>query len=224
MRVVSFLGGCFFLFSLQLIAISSSENITEVYKEKQQVNVFYHISKQWGGHDMVENQQCEDTDCRWYYDEHINKLQNKFDISVSNITSNNDNSINNNSPNNDSTNNINSNSNSNSSSSSFSYSNISNNPITTVAVYNVHLLLQAHVSKIPLNCLWRTNLTMATSEEAHIRYHHLFDKTFPNFDGNSTNSPNSTVQRIYSTAYLPKSGFLEGHNFTYLIKAGTYGK
>ena len=219
MRVASFLGGCFFLFSLQLIDTSSSENIAEVYKDKQQVNVFYHISKQWGGHDMVENQQCEDTDCRWYYDEHINKLQNKFDISVSNILdiNSNDNISNNN--------NINSSSNnsSSSSSSSSSHSNISYNPITTVAVYNVHLLWQSHVSKIPLNCAWRTNLTMATSEEAHIRYHHLFDKTFPNFDGNSTNSPNSTVQRIYSTAYL-KSGFLVGHNFTYLIKAGTYGK
>lgn len=99
------------------------------------------------------------------------------------------------------------------------------NPKITVAVYNAHSLWAKFASKVPLNCAWRTNLTMAISEESSVRYHHLFNSTFPNFDGFSTNSPYSTVQRVHKGAYLRKADLKEEiNNFTYLIKAASYGK
>lgn len=99
------------------------------------------------------------------------------------------------------------------------------NPVTTVAVYHAHSLWAKFASKVPLNCAWRTNLTMAISEESSVRYHHLFNNTFPNFDGYSTYSPHSSVQRIYKGAYLQRTDLREEtYNFSYLIKAASYGK
>ena len=99
------------------------------------------------------------------------------------------------------------------------------NHVTTVAVYNAHSLWAKFASRVPLNCAWRTNLTMAISEESSVRYHHLFNSTFPNFDGYSTNSPHSSVQRIHLRAYLQRADFREEmYNFSYLIKAASYGK
>lgn len=100
----------------------------------------------------------------------------------------------------------------------------SNSPIITAAVYNVHSLWRKHAARAPLNCAWRTNITLATSEESTIRYHHLFNSTFPNFNGFSTNHPSSAIQRIHVGALLNPSDFRENmHNFSYLIKAGSYG-
>lgn len=94
----------------------------------------------------------------------------------------------------------------------------------TVAVYNVHSLTNKHGSRIPLNCAWKTNITLATSEESFARYHHLFNMTFPNFNGYSTNHPNSAVQRIHWGAMLRPSDFGENmYNYSYLIKAASYG-
>lgn len=94
----------------------------------------------------------------------------------------------------------------------------------TAAVYNVHSLAHKYGSRIPLNCAWRTNITLGTSEESVTRYHHLFNTTFPNFDGYSTNHPSSAVQRIHTGALLNPSDFGEKmHNFSYLIKAASYG-
>jgi hypothetical protein len=99
------------------------------------------------------------------------------------------------------------------------------NPTITAAVYNVHSLRKKFLASAPLNCAWRTNVTLATSEEATIRYHHLFNATFPNFNAFSTNNPNSAIQRIHSGAHLHSADFTKNMlNFSSLIKAGSFGK
>ena len=96
--------------------------------------------------------------------------------------------------------------------------------ILTAAVYNVHELYAKNSIRVPNNCDWRTNLTLATSEESSVRYHYLFNRTFNNFDGYSTISPNSSVQRVYQDAYLRPDDFVTKiNNFSYLIKAGSFG-
>ena len=103
--------------------------------------------------------------------------------------------------------------------------NSKNKEILTAAIYNVHSLPAKEVIRGPTNCDWRTNLTLATSEEAAVRYHHLCKNKFRTFDGYSTVSPNSNVQRVYDQAFLSPSDFYsEMHNFSYLIKAGSFGK
>jgi len=72
----------------------------------------------------------------------------------------------------------------------------------TVALYNIHSLWERHRVRYPLNCAWPTNLTLASSEESHARFHGLFNASFGNFDGSSTTHPASSVQRIYDAAYL----------------------
>lgn len=99
-----------------------------------------------------------------------------------------------------------------------------NSPVVTAAVYNVHSLQKKFFASTPLNCAWRTNITLATSEEAALRYHHLFNATFPNFNAFSTNNPSSAIQRIHTGAYLNPSDFTKNmHNFSSLIKAGSFG-
>ena len=99
-----------------------------------------------------------------------------------------------------------------------------NKQILTAAVYNVHELYAKNSLRVPTNCDWRTDMTLATSEESSVRYHYLFNRTFNNFDGYSTISPHSDVQRVYHDAYLrPKDFIQEMHNFSYLIKAGSFG-
>lgn len=96
--------------------------------------------------------------------------------------------------------------------------------ILTAALYNVHDLYAKNSSKFPTNCDWRTNVTLATSEESSVRFRYLFNRIFNNFDGFSTISPQSDIQRVYQDAYLRPSDFVqEMHNFSYLIKAGSYG-
>lgn len=43
---------------------------------------------------------------------------------------------------------------------------------------------------------------MATSEESMTRFHAIFDDSFPHFDGTSTTSPNTDVQRVYEDAAM----------------------
>jgi hypothetical protein len=93
----------------------------------------------------------------------------------------------------------------------------------TVAVFHVHSLKDKLNSRYPLNCDWRTNLTLGCSEESGVRYGHLFNSTFPNFDGYSSYHPLSTVQRIQQAAYFTHSDLRPNpHNFSYLIKAASY--
>lgn len=107
---------------------------------------------------------------------------------------------------------------------SFISETVSSSPIVTAAVYNIHSLWRKHAARAPLNCAWRTNITLATSEESTVRYHHLFNSSFPNFNGYSTNHPSSAIQRIHVGAFLNPTDFRENmHNFSYLIKAGSYG-
>lgn len=99
----------------------------------------------------------------------------------------------------------------------------------TVTMYNIHSLWRSQKKHYPLNCLMRTDLSLATSEESmkHRSHSELFPKSFPNFDGYSTTSPLSSVQRIYKEAYLNET-VVNFHTknsmrpFDKLIKAGTY--
>lgn len=99
----------------------------------------------------------------------------------------------------------------------------------TVAMYNIHSLWRKQKKHYPPACSMRTDLNLATSEESmkHRSHSELFPKSFPNFDGFSTTSPSSSVQRIYSEAYLNES-IVNFHTqnsmrqFGKLIKAGTY--
>ena len=98
-----------------------------------------------------------------------------------------------------------------------------NHHVVTVAVFHVHSLKEKLNSRYPLNCDWRTNLTMGCSEESGIRYGHLYNSTFPNFDGYSTYHPLASVQRIQKTAFFKEDELRPNpHNFSYLIKAGSY--
>jgi hypothetical protein len=103
--------------------------------------------------------------------------------------------------------------------------NSKNKEILTAAVSNVHSLHAKNIIRGPNNCDWRTNLTLATSEEAAVRFHHLFKSNFSSFDGYSTVNPHSNIQRVYNQAFLrPRDFYPEMHNFSYLIKAGSFGK
>lgn len=103
--------------------------------------------------------------------------------------------------------------------------NSKNKEILTAAVTNVHSLRAKLITRGPNNCDWRTNLTLATSEEAAVRFHNLFKSNFSSFDGYSTYNPNSNIQRVNDQAYLkPGEFYPKMHNFSYLIKAGSFGK
>jgi hypothetical protein len=99
----------------------------------------------------------------------------------------------------------------------------------TVGMYNIHSLWRTQKKHYPPTCSMKTDLNLATSEESvkHRSHSELFPKSFPNFDGYSTTSPSSSVQRIYVEAYLNES-VVNFHTqnsmrtFNQLIKAGTY--
>lgn len=68
----------------------------------------------------------------------------------------------------------------------------------SVGLYNIHSW--GSISKwphSPARDRLATRLTMAESEESTMRFHRLFSASFPHFDGNSTTSPRSTIQRYY---------------------------
>lgn len=92
----------------------------------------------------------------------------------------------------------------------------------TVSVYNIHSLWQKSREHQPSICELRTNLTLAESEESKVRYSHLFDPSFKNFDGYSTSHPMSHIQRVYAEVFLNSSNFLPLKNFSSLIKGGAY--
>jgi hypothetical protein len=95
--------------------------------------------------------------------------------------------------------------------------------VITVGVYNIHTLWEKQREHRPNYCELPTNLTIAESPEAHIRYNYLFEPSFPYFDGNLTTHPVSSVQVIYAEAFLNKSNFIQSlNNFSTLIKAASY--
>ena len=99
----------------------------------------------------------------------------------------------------------------------------------TVTMYNLHSLWHKLKKFYPLNCLLKTDLSLACSEESskHPSHSILFAKSFPNFDGHSTTHPSSSFQKVYQEAFLNQT-ILDYHtansmkSFSQLIKAGTY--
>jgi hypothetical protein len=99
----------------------------------------------------------------------------------------------------------------------------------TVSMYNIHSLWHKHRIHYPPNCSMQTNLSLACSDESikHPSHSELFPRSFPNFDGYSTTSPMSSIQKYYEDAYLNET-ILNGqtkHNvksYKDLIKAGSY--
>lgn len=97
--------------------------------------------------------------------------------------------------------------------------------VTTVSVYNIHSWLERQKGRGPMLCELPTSLTLAETEESRIRYHGLFDSTFKHFDGFSSTHPSSNVQRVYESAYLDRSQFINDgklHKFSTMIKAAAY--
>ena len=81
-----------------------------------------------------------------------------------------------------------------------------------VSLYNIHTW--AKLSPFPHypSCNLPLALTMVESEESHRRFKKLFDGSFPQFHGNSTTNPLSTIQRFYlrqlnMTSLLPSKSF-----------------
>lgn len=86
-----------------------------------------------------------------------------------------------------------------------------------VSLYNIHTWgVHSPPPHYP-SCLLPTDLSMIESEESHRRFRKLFADSFPLYDGNSTTSPYSTVQRSYIpklnvTEFLPMTPFAQSIN------------
>jgi len=63
---------------------------------------------------------------------------------------------------------------------------------------------------------------MVETEESKVRYYQLFDQSFKHYDGYSSTSPESHVQRVYAEAYLKNSSFLKLQPFDKMIKGASY--
>jgi hypothetical protein len=97
------------------------------------------------------------------------------------------------------------------------------NHTVSLALYNIHSWWEKMRWVHPANCELPTNLTMAESEESRVRYNSLFEPSFRNFDGISTTSPTSAVQRVYHEAFLYELNLTKPfYNFTSLVKGGSY--
>jgi hypothetical protein len=97
--------------------------------------------------------------------------------------------------------------------------------VLTVGVYNIHSLWQSTRRHFPDTCNFRTNITLAESEESSVRFKNsLFDSSFKYFDGSSTTHPTSSIQRVYHHAHLNQTIKINENfvNFTSLIKGGSY--
>lgn len=92
----------------------------------------------------------------------------------------------------------------------------------TISLYNIHSLWERKKEHHPAICELRTNVTMVESEESKVRYGHLFGPSFKNFDGYSTTSPMSHLQRVYSEVFLNESDMLPNKPFAKLVKGASY--
>lgn len=93
----------------------------------------------------------------------------------------------------------------------------------TVSLYNIHTWreITRRWPQSPDRCNLPTHFTMAESEESFGRFGHIFHKSFPLFDGNSTTHPKSTVPRSYITC-LNQSDFLPLRPPAELISGAAY--
>lgn len=99
------------------------------------------------------------------------------------------------------------------------------NNSVSLSLYNIHSLWEKKREHHPPVCELQTNMTMAESEESAIRYGHLFNPSFKNFDAHSTTSPSSHVQRIYEEAFLNFTDpdmVVQPKNFSTLVKGASY--
>ena len=91
-----------------------------------------------------------------------------------------------------------------------------------VAMYNIHTWgVHSKWPHSPSDCLIPAHYTLAESEESHGRFHKLFKASFRNYDGNSTTSPFSSVQRTYFSG-LNASEFLPLKSFSKLINGASF--
>ena len=96
------------------------------------------------------------------------------------------------------------------------------NNTVSLALYNIHSLWEKKREHYPPVCELRTNMTLAESEESRVRYGHLFDPSFKNFDGYSTTSPHAHVQRIYTEALMNATEFYPTRAYNKMIKGASY--
>ncbi len=91
-----------------------------------------------------------------------------------------------------------------------------------MSLYNVHTW--GTITKWPHppdTCQLPTTLTMVESEESHTRFSKLFQASFSHFDGNSTTSPFSSVQRTYFEG-LQTVDLLPPKPFSTLIRGASF--
>lgn len=105
---------------------------------------------------------------------------------------------------------------------SFTPKTLYGNPTISVGVYNIHSVWEKFRDAKPFDCDLRSNLSFAESEESFVRYHQLLQAGIDNFDGFSSTSPKSAVQRIYKDAIFQKHELLPRNNFSSLVKGGSY--
>eukprot|EP01041_Mallomonas_annulata_P009440 gene9441-19612_t len=93
---------------------------------------------------------------------------------------------------------------------------VSHTKLVTVSLYNVHSWWENAKSHLPPICEFRTNYSMAESEESKKRYGgRIFDQAFPHYD--------ASVQRVYKEAFLNKSDFIIPlQPYNQLIKGGSF--
>lgn len=105
----------------------------------------------------------------------------------------------------------------------FSSSNVNALPLT-VSMYNIHTWKALQHSTWPTPpdiCSLPTHFTIAESEESFGRFGHIFRDSFKFFDGNSTTSPYSSVQRTYIGKFN-ESQFLPHIEHNKLIRGVAY--
>lgn len=92
----------------------------------------------------------------------------------------------------------------------------------TVSMYNIHTWKMLAPSPYrPDKYSLPTTLTVAESEESHGRFKHLFDTSFPHFDGWSTTHPQASIRRYYIRG-LNSTDFLPMPPYRSLVKGAAY--
>lgn len=95
-------------------------------------------------------------------------------------------------------------------------------PMITLSLYNIHSWWEHTRNVLPASCDLHTNLTIFETEESKIRYQQLFEQSYQHYDGYSSTSPYSNIQRVYNEAYLKNSTFLKLNKYDMMIKGASY--
>jgi hypothetical protein len=95
-------------------------------------------------------------------------------------------------------------------------------PMITLSLYNIHSWWEHTRNVLPASCDLHTNLTIFETEESKIRYQQLFEQSYQHYDGYSSTSPDSNIQRVYNEAYLKNSTFLKLNKYDMMIKGASY--